>query len=57
MAVSSTGIRSGRFSLTLKMTSRAPSAPATATESASIDRDNFERMGIWFNTLMRDTTG
>ncbi len=32
-------------------------APATATESASIDGDNFERMGIWFNTLMRDTTG
>jgi hypothetical protein len=31
--------------------------PATATESASIDGDNFQRMGIWFDTLMRDTSG
>ena len=30
--------------------------PATATESAAIDSDNFQNMGIWFNTLMRDTT-
>ena len=30
--------------------------PATATESASIDSDNFQRMGIWFDTLMRDTS-
>jgi NADPH-dependent 2,4-dienoyl-CoA reductase/sulfur reductase-like enzyme len=32
-------------------------APATATESASINGDNFENMGIWFKTLMSDTTG
>ena len=31
-------------------------APATATEAAAIDSDNFQNMGIWFNTLMRDTT-
>ncbi|HSQ73534.1 MAG TPA: FAD/NAD(P)-binding oxidoreductase [Rubrivivax sp.] len=30
--------------------------PAAATESASIDGDNFENMGIWFKTLMSDTT-
>lgn len=32
-------------------------APATATESAAINGDNFENMGIWFKTLMSDTTG
>ena len=31
-------------------------APATATEAAAINSDNFQDMGIWFNTLMRDTT-
>ena len=30
--------------------------PAKATESAVINSDNFEDMGIWFKTLMRDTT-
>ncbi len=30
--------------------------PATATESSSIDGDNFENMSIWFRTLMADTT-
>jgi NADPH-dependent 2,4-dienoyl-CoA reductase/sulfur reductase-like enzyme len=30
--------------------------PAAATESASINSDNFEDMGIWFRTLMADTT-
>jgi hypothetical protein len=28
---------------------------ATATEAASINGDNFEDMGTWFKTLMRDT--
>jgi NADPH-dependent 2,4-dienoyl-CoA reductase/sulfur reductase-like enzyme len=32
-------------------------APAAATESASINGDNFENMGVWFKTLMSDTTG
>ena len=32
-------------------------APAVPTESSKIDGDNFERMGIWFNTLMGDTLG
>lgn len=32
-------------------------APAAATESASITRENFSRMGTWFNTLMADTAG
>ena len=31
--------------------------PATATEAASINSDNFEDMGTWFKTLMRDTAG
>ncbi|MCU0920399.1 MAG: NAD(P)/FAD-dependent oxidoreductase [Burkholderiaceae bacterium] len=31
-------------------------APATATEAAAINSDNFEDMGIWFKTLMNDTT-
>ena len=31
-------------------------APATATEAAAINSDNFEDMGIWFKTLMGDTT-
>ena len=31
--------------------------PATATEAASINSDNFKDMGTWFNTLMGDTTG
>ena len=30
--------------------------PATATESSVINGDNFEDMGIWFKTLMQDTT-
>ena len=30
--------------------------PATATESSSLDGDNFENMSIWFRTLMADTT-
>lgn len=30
--------------------------PAAATESSSIDGDNFENMSIWFRTLMSDTT-
>lgn len=30
--------------------------PATATEAATINGDNFEDMGIWFKTLMGDTT-
>ena len=30
--------------------------PAKATEAAEINADNFEDMGIWFKTLMRDTT-
>ena len=30
--------------------------PASATEAASIDGDNFEDMGTWFKTLMGDTT-
>ncbi len=29
--------------------------PATATEAASIARDNFKDMGTWFSTLMGDT--
>ena len=32
-------------------------SPITATESASINGDNFQRLGIWFDTLMRDTSG
>jgi sulfide dehydrogenase [flavocytochrome c] flavoprotein chain len=32
-------------------------SPATATEAASINGDNFEDMGIWFKTLMSDTAG
>jgi hypothetical protein len=32
-------------------------SPATATEAASINGDNFEDMGTWFKTLMSDTTG
>jgi sulfide dehydrogenase [flavocytochrome c] flavoprotein subunit len=32
-------------------------APAVPTEAASINSDNFEHMGIWFKTLMHDTTG
>jgi sulfide dehydrogenase [flavocytochrome c] flavoprotein subunit len=32
-------------------------APAVPTESSKIDGDNFERMGIWFETLMGDTLG
>jgi sulfide dehydrogenase [flavocytochrome c] flavoprotein chain len=31
--------------------------PATATEAASINSDNFEDMGTWFKTLMQDTAG
>ncbi len=31
-------------------------APATATEAATVDSDNFKDMGTWFTTLMRDTT-
>jgi NADPH-dependent 2,4-dienoyl-CoA reductase/sulfur reductase-like enzyme len=31
-------------------------SPATATEAASINGDNFEDMGTWFKTLMADTT-
>ncbi|MFM8900865.1 MAG: FAD-dependent oxidoreductase [Burkholderiales bacterium] len=30
--------------------------PATATEAATINSDSFEDMGVWFSTLMRDTT-
>lgn len=30
--------------------------PATATEAASVNGDNFEDMGIWFKTLMKDTS-
>ncbi len=29
--------------------------PATATEAASINSDNYQNMGIWFKTLMGDT--
>lgn len=29
---------------------------ATATEAASVSQDNFEDMGTWFNTLMKDTS-
>jgi sulfide dehydrogenase [flavocytochrome c] flavoprotein subunit len=32
-------------------------SPATATEAASINGDNFEDMGVWFKTLMSDTAG
>jgi len=32
-------------------------APATPTEAASINGDNFEGMCTWFKTLMGDTTG
>jgi sulfide dehydrogenase [flavocytochrome c] flavoprotein subunit len=31
-------------------------APATPTEAAAINSDNFKDMGIWFKTLMSDTT-
>jgi NADPH-dependent 2,4-dienoyl-CoA reductase/sulfur reductase-like enzyme len=31
-------------------------APATATEAAAINSDHFEDIGIWFKTLMGDTT-
>jgi sulfide dehydrogenase [flavocytochrome c] flavoprotein subunit len=31
-------------------------APATATEAAAINSDNFKDMGTWFQTLMGDTT-
>jgi sulfide dehydrogenase [flavocytochrome c] flavoprotein chain len=31
-------------------------APATATEAAAINSDNFKDMGTWFKTLMGDTT-
>lgn len=31
--------------------------PAVPTESSTIDSDNFERMGVWFDTLMGDTLG
>lgn len=30
--------------------------PAAATESSVINSDNFKDMGIWFKTLMQDTT-
>ena len=30
--------------------------PATATEAAAINSDNFKDMGTWFKTLMGDTT-
>ncbi len=30
--------------------------PALPTEAAAINGDNFENMGIWFQTLMSDTT-
>ncbi|HRI18409.1 MAG TPA: hypothetical protein PL196_07800 [Burkholderiaceae bacterium] len=29
--------------------------PATPTEAASITSDNYQNMGIWFNTLTGDT--
>jgi NADH dehydrogenase FAD-containing subunit len=29
--------------------------PASATEAASVNSDNFEDMGTWFATLMKDT--
>ena len=30
-------------------------APAVPTEAATVDSDNYQDMGVWFTTLMKDT--